>query len=469
MKLFKYCVLMLIIGMLLSPISLFSQIVPHNNSAFSSNGSGTNTMLTINVPAGDDRLIIAYIGTSDLSSTPTISYNGMAMTLACSDTDAVNACNDTKTLIYYLELASGGAIPSTTGLTVSGLSDVWYLGANSYGGIDQTAPFVNCGALPVPNTTNNSATVTASGVVSGNLLVALGGAHYKKQFDWGGPYLSNTNLIAINSFTDDYYSGSSLIATDANDQDLTFELLNSKGSFAGNLAQFMAAVTEAELRQNLLASDPCDCNNDQSENGAMDGTFSEQVVLEGTAGLSLEIGPGSTGIPLAIGSPIAEDLPANPGTYILNFDHADGVGYTLFVVDDMGQPIEDADNPGMDLPPISNVCYYPIIETSFPATECAHRLSTDLDDFVNVTNNGYSEADGAYTFSLNGNLLAGSTITQSMLVNGQNTISVTFAANTIMGTSVLDPQTMTPPCPSEFMATLIIEKVGCGNFPWTGN
>jgi len=46
----------------------------------------------------------------------------------------------------------------------------------------------------------------------------------------------------------------------------------------------------------FTSADPCDCNNDQSANGAGDGTFYETIIVMGAPNVDVCIGPLSTGI-----------------------------------------------------------------------------------------------------------------------------------------------------------------------------
>ena len=105
-------------------------------------------------------------------------------------------------------------------------------------------------------------------------------------------------------------------------------------------------------------SDPCSCNNDQSYNGAEDGTFQDVVDIVGPGGLNLVVGAGSTGMSVPVGTPIPQ---VAPNLYRIMFDHVDLVGYTLLVegVGPNGNfPIRDA--AGNQLMS-SNACQYPVI------------------------------------------------------------------------------------------------------------
>ena len=109
----------------------------------------------------------------------------------------------------------------------------------------------------------------------------------------------------------------------------------------------------------LEISDPCSCNNDQSYNGAQDGTFGELVEVMGPPGLNLIVGAGSTGLNgINIGDDFTEAI---PGVYQLRFNHTDIVGYTIFIEGRSGNitfPINDASGNQLT---VSNACQYPVI------------------------------------------------------------------------------------------------------------
>ena len=114
-----------------------------------------------------------------------------------------------------------------------------------------------------------------------------------------------------------------------------------------------------DCNNSISITDPCVCNNDQSFNGAGDGTFGEVIEIIGPAGLSLLVGAGSTGIS---GYPVGSAIPeVNPGVYSLSFDHQDLVGYLLNVeVDAGGNVLPLLDAMGNQIS-ISNQCQYPVI------------------------------------------------------------------------------------------------------------
>ncbi len=109
----------------------------------------------------------------------------------------------------------------------------------------------------------------------------------------------------------------------------------------------------------IAIDDPCTCNNDQSYNGSENGTFGEQIEINGPSGLNLIVGAGSTGL---IGAPVGTPIPeVLPGVYELAFDHQDLIGYTVLVEADFGGNTGPVlDNLGNQLT-ITNRCQYPVI------------------------------------------------------------------------------------------------------------
>ena len=107
-----------------------------------------------------------------------------------------------------------------------------------------------------------------------------------------------------------------------------------------------------------MVTDPCSCNNDQSYNGAEDGTFQDVVEIVGPGGINLIVGAGSTGLNVPVGTPIPQ---VAPNLYRIMFNHTDLVGYTLFVegvANGITFPIFDAAGNQLTA---TNTCMYPVI------------------------------------------------------------------------------------------------------------
>ncbi len=152
--------------------------------------------------------------------------------------------------------------------------------------------------------------------------------------------------------------------------------------------QLMPDDYNASFELDFMASDPCACNNDQSANGAGDGTFSETVVVTGTCGFDLFASGTST--PASIAGAMFTSGPIDPVTglcmYSLTFNHVDDIGYSLCVVDMFGNPIT-ASGSGLPIC-VSNVCEYPVITEPTLGPFCADAASTDNLDLL------VSEVDG---------------------------------------------------------------------------
>jgi len=132
-------------------------------------------------------------------------------------------------------------------------------------------------------------------------------------------------------------------------------------------------VCDFIITNTFLASDACKCNNDQTENGAGDGTFEETVTILANPGLVIRATVLSTGILPPVNLSDVVTLPVEfyetfPGRYILIFNHQDRVGYTLYIEysDDGGATFMPApDGIGGQLT-YSNVCAYPVLEFNPP-------------------------------------------------------------------------------------------------------
>ena len=228
-----------------------------DGNAVSINTAGTNPgNLSITVPTGMDRLLVATIGTDDMTGVATVQFNGQGMTLAGEDTDIISTNStayNARTLVYYMVLGSGAAI--TNAISVSGLSSYYSLGGMSFQDIDQTAPVKQVAMAGTPTGTDVTSQVAATlnGVTGGNLLFGFFGDDNAKQFDWGGPYHSATQTnTGLNG--DGYYYASYNANAGAGTQTLTYNINNAIQSCAGVLIEFAAvsAVVPAVVNLSLL-------------------------------------------------------------------------------------------------------------------------------------------------------------------------------------------------------------------------
>ncbi len=127
-------------------------------------------------------------------------------------------------------------------------------------------------------------------------------------------------------------------------------------------------ICDFQITNSFFANDPCKCNNDQTANGAGDGTFEETVTILAPAGLIIRATVLSTGILPPVNLSDVVTLPVEffesfPGRYILTFNHLDREGYVLYIEysDDGGATFTPApDGIGGQLT-YSNVCAYPVL------------------------------------------------------------------------------------------------------------
>ncbi len=232
------------------------------------------------------------------------------------------------------------------------------------------------------------------------------------------------------------------------------------------------------ITNSFLATDPCRCNADQTENGAGDGTFTEVVTVVGAPGLIIRASENSTG--LSTGAPV-NFYESFPGRYRLDFTHVDRVGYVIYVEfsEDGGQTFLPAtDENGMQLV-LSNVCAYPVLNFIPPLTEFCEtqpeftidvqEISPDV-DFIAlpgypsiVINNGF-QIPAPITFDPEG--LGGSTFTFSGFYN--------YQPGTGVGGTLEAPAISLNACPTYVRVNVPIndEPVGeaiCGPSPQANN
>lgn len=192
----------------------------------------------------------------------------------------------------------------------------------------------------------------------------------------------------------------------------------------------------------VAASDPCICNNNQTANGAGNGTFSETITLEGEPSLQICAAASSSGVinpSIAIGSPFPETIvDASTSSYTISFEHTDAVGYTINFVDcGTGLPVTVTLENGSMVTSISNTCYYPVIDFQIDGTGvCANDL-TPLDLMATLTNDnpgGLGTFGG--NFSYMGTGVTGSQFDPMTAGPGTFTITATYTPNNAVGTFV---------------------------------
>lgn len=175
-------------------------------------------------------------------------------------------------------------------------------------------------------------------------------------------------------------------------------------------------------------ADPCVCNDDQSANGAGDGTFSELVTVNGPSGLFVRAKASSTGLDIPVQSLFTE---VSPGVYELPFNHVDGIGFTVDVEvsNVMAGPYTDVlDGAGMLLS-VGNTCYYPVLSfDNAPPFVCAG--DPDLPVTASVTEAGVVGTSGAAAGTLaSSTAAAGDMLMVSYSTTGADGCDVTITAN----------------------------------------
>ena len=212
-------------------------------------------------------------------------------------------------------------------------------------------------------------------------------------------------------------------------------------------------------------SDPCACNNDEELDGDGNpipgtGTFSETLEAMGPAGFALCLATGATGAiddagnPILPGTPEAmlTEIPNGDGTsnYVLEFNHADGVGYMAAVA-----ICGDEDNPVT--PVVENTCHYPVIATDadLPTTLCSSDAPVDLTAFFSE-NSGDGDFEGVFSFSGSG--VSGDMFDPAAAAAGDNDITVTYTPGVTVGTT---PDVDADPalCATTVTETISIESV----------
>ncbi len=191
-------------------------------------------------------------------------------------------------------------------------------------------------------------------------------------------------------------------------------------------------------------SDPCDCNDDQTMNGAGDGTFTETVVYTtspATPGLSLCVSNSSTGV--TAGTAFTDN---GDGTYEVTFNHIDGIGFSLSVADCSDL---DTDIAG----PIANICDYPIIALNLN-TACDDDAAIDLLPLASETTGG-AFAGG---FSFSGTGVTGTLFDPVAAGVGMHPITVDYVPTAVVG---INPGTI-PSCSTQIIVTVnVVSCVTC--------
>ncbi len=211
----------------------------------------------------------------------------------------------------------------------------------------------------------------------------------------------------------------------------------------------------------IFIGDPCACNDDQSGNGAGDGTFSELVGITITdsngdpiTGVNVCVGIGS-GIPL--NTPFTDN---GDGTYSLTFNHVDAVGYSIETIVDCDSGNLLLGTAGTIL--VANTCYYPVIDAPDAGTCDIFNIA----DHVSIANDGGDnplgqDFNGAFAFTLDGEPV-GDEIDAAGFSSGFYTIGVSYAAGNEVGIST-DPNNAGCSVETSFTLSIAGSVVVCNN------
>ncbi|MBP6184103.1 MAG: T9SS type A sorting domain-containing protein [Saprospiraceae bacterium] len=302
--------------------------------------------------------------------------------------------------------ASQNGTDEPAGSSIQLVSGTWYsiCGQNTQGAQNARPTLVIAANDAVKNEGNagNTAftfTVTRSGLTTGattaNYAVTGSGGNPANAADFGGTLPSGTVSFAAAETTKSLTINVSGDLDFESDEGFTVTL-SAAGNCYVNLATPAASGTilnDDSPAYTISISDPCSCNNDATPNN-QDGTFGEEVTIMGPANLNLVVGNGSVGlIGIAVGDPIPE-VPAGSGTYIIQFDHLDAIGYTLELAED-----DPANLLGVS---ITNTCYYPIAAINGLANMfCEGDPSVSLSGSAELGNGG-GPANGIGEFFVDG-------------------------------------------------------------------
>lgn len=138
----------------------------YNNDVVSDTGTSSpaTDSHTLSVASGNNRLVIAGVGSEGTATHGTATYDGTNMTLAVSAYEGSGA--GSRISIYYM---LDEDLPASTGsytvsCSISGSLTSWGIGVASYTGVDQDAP---------DDTNNSNTTVSGADTLSHDVTVSV--------------------------------------------------------------------------------------------------------------------------------------------------------------------------------------------------------------------------------------------------------------------------------------------------------
>ena len=199
-------------------------------------------------------------------------------------------------------------------------------------------------------------------------------------------------------------------------------------------------------------NDPCVCKNDQSANGAKDGTFGEVVSISPTmAGETWTVvyidRLAGTGL-LPMGINTNDILTFSSGAHEIAFMHADSSGYAIIV-----EGPNAIGTPGNVQLSVSNICKYPVV--AFDPVIQAQYCETD--PIVTLDLQELTGFMGSDTFYINGNQL--NRINPDTLPIGMNILDGIFKGTFVNNTSTDVANPAFPGCLTSLNTTFDINAV----------
>jgi hypothetical protein len=248
--------------------------------------------------------------------------------------------------------------------------------------------------------------------VSGNVLVCIGGSIPLSGNPAGGSATysahawSQTGGAGTVSIANNNDGSASITGVTAGSIALQYTVTDDE-TCTGTAIYYITVVDcgSIVLVNDRQPDDPCSCNNDQTANGAQNGTFGETVSVLPTTNQEtwtvVAVGRLAASGGLPTGVSVGNTLSYNAsGFHEISFQHVDDAGYSIVV---------EGPNPGVGTPgnpaqgnqqfTLSNICQYPVIafDPSLPDDVCFNSAPIPL---TISEANGFA---GMNTFTVNGN------------------------------------------------------------------
>ena len=265
-----------------------------------------------------------------------------------------------------------------------------------------------------------------SGVVfSSDKIICEGNAINLSATITGGtsPYTLQINDGTSTSSYSNYSSGSDLSFSPTSTTTYSLvSVVDANGCTFSSSAKAVITVADCDISNTFMPGDPCTCNDDQSANGAMDGTFGETISVSPSTGVetwtivsvaSLSGGTLPSGI--NIGDLMTYD--ASTQRHIFTFNHTDRSGFLIMV--EGPNPEGDINNVTLE---ISNICKYPIIEQNL----IPDSINLCMDGLLSLEglNAETSGMPGEFSFLING--IVANEINTEDLAEGEHILTWMF-------------------------------------------